>query len=247
MKNDQKIHLSKFLATSGVASRRKVVEEIKKGLVAVNETTITEPGHVVREGDTVTYKGQHVKPEKKVYIILNKPKGYITSTADERGRKTVMDLIQTSSKQTSSVKNLRLFPIGRLDRNTTGILLLTNDGELAQKLSHPRYQTSKIYRVTLDRPLVKADLNKLHLGIRLQDGFIKPDHVYTTPGSRRYEVVIEIHSGKNRIVRRIFESLQYDIKKLDRSQYAGLTKKNLPSRSWRFLTPLEIKKLKENQ
>jgi 23S rRNA pseudouridine2605 synthase len=237
MKNHiQELYLGKFIAQAGIASRRKAIEEIKKGLVAVNGKITVNPAYIVQKDDLVTYKGHVVEQEKHMYILLNKPKGYIASTSDERGRNTVMDLLPKNT--------LRLFPIGRLDRNTTGLIVITNDGAFAQTLAHPRSCTPKIYHVTLDRPFTAFDLETLSRGIRLFDGLIKPDYVGIKPASKKYDVIIELHSGKNRIIRRIFEHLDYKIKKLDRSQYAGLTKKNLPSGTWRHLTAQEVTQLK---
>lgn len=236
MKQLSSMNLCKYLALSGVAARRKAVLIIKEGLVTVNDVVIQEPGYQVQPNDKVKYEDRIIKPEKKVYIVLNKPKNYITTLADEENRTTVMDLIHNP-------KLPRLFPVGRLDRNTTGLLLITNDGILAQKLAHPRNHITKAYRATLDRPLESIDLDKLHLGVPLPDGRIKPDKAYMVPGSNKHEIVVELHSGKNRIVRRIFEFLGYKIRALDRFKLAGLTKQGLERGAWRFLTPIEVERL----
>ena len=181
-------------------------------------------------------KKKVIKPTEKIYILLNKPKNYITTAQDEFDRKTVLELVPIAQRQ-------RLFPVGRLDRDTTGLLLITNDGELAQKLAHPKHKTPKTYRVTLSQPINAHALDKLHFGIRLPDGLIKPDRLYAVPGSKNTQVVIEIHSGKNRIIRRIFEKLGYEVISLDRFKYAGLTKKNLAIGNWRYLIPKEVQTL----
>ena len=238
MKNNQtSTSLSKFLATAGIAARRKATTLIKDGVVTVNNKIITEPGYKLTANDIVRYRNKIVKPEEKTYILLNKPKNYITTAQDERNRKTVIDLITLKTKT-------RLYPVGRLDRNTTGLLLITNDGILAQKLAHPRRKITKSYRVTLSRPLESHDFEKLKTGFRLADGFIKPDRLYTVSGTKKHQVIIELHSGKNRIIRRIFAKLDYTIKQLDRFKYADLTKKNLPIGKWRLLTKKEIENLK---
>ncbi len=238
MNTNDNISLSKFLAMSGIGARRKTTELVKSGQVMVNNEVITEPGFKLKPQDKVYYDNRLIKSENKIYILLNKPKQYITSTEDEKGRRTVLDLITIKDKK-------RMYPIGRLDRDTTGLLLLTNDGELAQKLAHPKHGTPKSYRVTLDKPLETLDCDKLHFGIKLIDGLIKPDRLYIVPGSRKYQVVIEIHSGKNRIIRRIFEKLGYHVVALDRFKYAGLTKKGLFLGRWRSLTVKEVALLKK--
>src|SRR3989339_351835 len=236
--NTKETSLSKFLATAGIAARRKVVDVIKNGEITVNHHVITEPGYKITSKDTVRYQSKEVRQPEKVYILLNKPRNYITTVKDERDRKTVLNIIDDSISS-------RLYPVGRLDRNTTGLLLLTNGGELAQKLSHPRHETSKAYRVTLTKPFDTLSLDKLNFGINLTDGFIKPDRLYLVPGSKKTQVIIEIHSGKNRIIRRIFEKLGYEIYQLDRFKYAGLTKKNLLIGKWRHLTAKELETLKK--
>lgn len=235
MKNDTS--LSKFLATSGVAARRKATDLIKEGLVTVNNEIVTEPGYKIRPRDVIKYDDKIVRTKEKIYILLNKPRNYITSAQDEQGRKTVLDLVK--------YKKERLYPVGRLDRETTGLLLLTNDGELAEKLAHPKHQTEKDYRVTLNRPLESADFDQLILGVKLFDGFIKPDRLYIVPETKKYQVIIQLHSGRNRIIRRIFAKFNYKVRQLDRFKYAGLTKKNLPVGHWRLLGKKEIEQLKQ--
>lgn len=234
----EQMPLNKYLAHCGVCSRRDAAEEIKKGLVKVNGQVITEPGHKVNSKDKIIYNGKPLQIQLElIYILLNKPKDYITTSDDPQGRKTVMDLIKGNIPQ-------RVYPVGRLDRNTTGVLLLTNDGDLTQKLSHPSYQVKKIYEVTLDRPLEKADFQQLLKGVVLEDGFIAPDALgYADPRDKKI-VGIEIHSGRNRIVRRMFEHLGYDVKGLDRVLFANLTKKNVDRGKWRFLNEKEIRLLK---
>jgi len=230
--------LNKYVAHSGVCSRRDAAELIKQGEVMVNGTMITEPGTKVSPRDTITVRGKKITPSKNlVYILLNKPKDYITTLDDPEGRKTVLDLIKRATTE-------RIYPVGRLDRNTSGVLILTNDGDLAQTLSHPKHLIKKIYEVRLDKPVTKADFDKLLLGITLEDGFIAPDSLgYVDPRDKSI-IGIEIHSGRNRIVRRIFESLGYDVRQLDRVMYAGLTKKNVQRGKWRFLTEKEVRILK---
>jgi len=230
------IRLNKFMANSGVGSRREADELIKMGLVTVNGETITEMGHKVKITDEVRYEGKKLKAEKPVYILLNKPKGFITTTDDPQERNTVMQLVAGAGKE-------RIYPVGRLDRNTTGLLLITNDGDLADKLTHPSYQVKKIYRVELDKPLTKGDLVKIQEGVRLEEGRAQVDDVAIVDGDPK-AVGIEIHIGWNRIVRRIFESLGYAVEKLDRVAYAGLDKKDLTRGQWRFLKPEEIIRLK---
>ncbi len=232
------MQLNKFLAHAGVCSRRNAVELIKKGLVRVNGALIKEPGHSVSEKDTVMVRGKKVVVERKLYFILNKPRGYITTTSDEQGRQTVMDLIGSSYKE-------RLYPVGRLDRNTTGILLLTNDGALAQRLAHPRYQVQKMYHVMLDKPFTESDRKKILAGVRLRDGKITVDRISHGLGPKKNQLRVTLHSGKYRIIRRLFESLGYEIKKLDRVQYARMNKRGLPVGVWRKLNQKEIMYLKK--
>lgn len=228
--------LNKYIAHSGQCSRREAADLVKQGKVKVNGELALDPGYRVQEFDKVTIAGKKLTPQKdRVYILLNKPKGFITTTDDPEGRDTVMDLVASAGID-------RLFPVGRLDRNTTGLLLLTNDGDLAQKLSHPSYETKKVYQATLNKPLTKADFEKIVTGLELEDGEVKVDAISYL--DEKNEIGLEIHSGRNRIVRRIFEFLGYEVEKLDRVMYAGLTKKNLPRSKWRFLDEREIILLK---
>lgn len=230
--------LNKFVAHAGICSRRDAAELVKSGKISVNGEVITEPGFKVNRTDDVRMQGKKISTARNlVYILLNKPKDHITTTEDPEGRKTVMDIVKNAT-------NERVFPVGRLDRNTTGVLLLTNDGELAQKLSHPSYEVRKIYEVTLDKPLTKKDFDELMGGITLEDGFISPDSLAYADPRNKAVIGIEIHSGKNRIVRRIFEKLGYDVRNLDRVMYANLTKKNVERGKWRFLQEKEIRLLK---
>ncbi len=238
VKNDGLIRLNRFIANAGICSRRKADELIAAGVVSVNGVPITELGFKVDPAkDLIRYNGENLKREKMVYVLLNKPKDYITTTDDPQERKTVMSLVEKASRE-------RIYPVGRLDRNTTGLLLMTNDGDLAEKLSHPRNNITKLYQVELNKSLSQGDLNKILFGVELEDGVIKPDQVsYVTGGSKK-EVGIQIHSGKNRVVRRIFESLGYEVVKLDRVVYSQLTKKDLPRGRWRYLEEKEIIQLK---
>ncbi len=230
------IRLNKFMANSGVGSRREADEFIKMGLVTVNGVTVTEMGHKVKINDDVRYEGKRLKAEKPVYILLNKPKGFITTTDDPQERNTVMNLVANAGKE-------RIYPVGRLDRNTTGLLLLTNDGELADKLTHPSYNAKKIYKAELDKPITKADFQKIVDGVHLEEGKAIVDDLAIVSDDKK-TVGIELHIGWNRIVRRIFESVGYDVVKLDRVVYAGLDKKELSRGQWRFLKPEEVVKLK---
>ncbi len=231
--------LSKFVAQAGIASRRKVVDLIRQGLIKVNGKVIKEPGHKLHAQDTITYHDQKLSiAQEKIYVLLNKPKDYITTVSDEKGRKTVMDLVKRSIKE-------RLYPVGRLDRDTTGLLLLTNDGDVAQKLAHPRYEVQKAYVATLNRILNKDDYEAIKEGLQLKDGFIKVDAIHYSSALPRNTIKVLLHSGKNRIVRRIFEHLGYDVVKLDRIEYAGLTKKGLSVGHWRYLTDDEVERLQE--
>ena len=233
-----KERLNKYISNSGVCSRREADKLIERGKISVNDKVITELGYKIDPStDKVKYNDTVLKPEKKVYILLNKPKDYITTTKDPHAKKTVMHLIRNACRE-------RVVPVGRLDRNTTGVLLFTNDGELAKKLTHPSYQGKKVYHVFLDRPVIKEDFLKIAAGIEMEDGFIKADAISYPDPQDKTQIGIEIHSGKNRIVRRIFESLGYKIKKLDRVFFAGLTKKNVPRGKWRFLNEKEISFLK---
>lgn len=232
------LRLNRFLAMAGVASRRKSDELILSGVVRVNGKVVTELGTKVDpENDRVTVNGKPVVlVEKKIYILMNKPKDAITTVSDEKGRTTVMDYLKTK---------YRVFPVGRLDRNTTGVLLFTNDGDFANALLHPRYEIEKMYRVTLDKQITDEDLKKLRKGIELEDGVAKARSADIIEGSKRKKVLITLTEGRNREVRRMFEALGYDVKQLDRVSFAGLTPLGVPRGKWRFLTNLEVKQLKE--
>jgi len=232
------IRLNRYISNAGICSRRKADELIEAGVVSVNGVVVSELGHKVDpQKDEIRYNGELLKREKMVYVLLNKPKDYITTTEDPQERRTVMHLVEKASKE-------RIYPIGRLDRNTTGLLLMTNDGDLADKLSHPRNSIVKLYQVELNKSLTQGDLNKISYGLELEDGLIKPDSISYVSGGSKREVGIQIHSGKNRIVRRIFEHLGYEVVKLDRAVYANLTKKDLPRGRWRFLEESEVIQLK---
>jgi 23S rRNA pseudouridine2605 synthase len=231
------IRLNKFIANAGICSRREADRLIVTGVVKVNGKVVKDLGVKISPDDKVQFEDQTIKAEKKYYVLLNKPKGYITTTDDPFDRKTVMFLVKNAC-------NERIYPVGRLDRDTTGVLLLTNDGDLAKKLTHPRHRIHKIYHVILDKNLKAGDLNKIANGIELEDGLIKPDAVSYVQGADKKEIGIEIHSGKNRVIRRIFESLGYKVTKLDRVSFAGLTKKDIPRGTWRFLNEKEIGFLK---
>jgi len=230
--------LNKFIAHCGICSRRDAVDLIKAGKVVVNGAKMLEPGTKVSDKDDIKVNGKKLFIRRNlVYILLNKPKDYITTTEDPQGRKTVMDILRNATEE-------RVYPIGRLDRNTTGVLLLTNDGELAQKLSHPSYEIKKIYEVKLDKPLIKKDFETILSGVTLEDGFVSPDSLAYADSKDKSVIGIEIHSGRNRIVRRIFEHMGYDVRNLDRVMYANLTKKNVERGKWRFLTEKEVRLLK---
>ena len=232
------IRLNKFIANTGLCSRREADNYIQSGSVTVNGTRITELGTKVSFKDEVKYKGKKLMPEKKVYLLLNKPKDVITTTDDPQGRKTVLSLIKKGPTE-------RIYPVGRLDRMSTGVLLLTNDGPLTKKLTHPKHQKKKIYQVSLEGDLTHKDLSQLSEGITLDDGFIKPDAIsYILPEDKR-EIGVEIHSGKNRVIRRMFEHLGYKVIRLDRVYFAGLTKKALPRGRWRHLSEKELSILKK--
>lgn len=235
-KEKESIRLNRFIAQSGVCSRREADELIRQGKITVNGKIITSMGFQVQKDDVVMYKNARLYSEKLVYVLLNKPKDYITTTDDPQDRKTVMDLVQDAAPE-------RLYPVGRLDRDTTGLLVLTNDGELAQKLSHPSNQVRKIYQVTLDKPLTAVDFDKLILGVVLEDGVAMIDSAAILD-DKRFQVGVELHIGRNRIVRRMFEHLGYKVEKLDRTMYAGLDKKELPRGNWRYLSPKEVIRLK---
>lgn len=231
------IRLNKYIANSGICSRREADELITQGLVQVNGKVVTEMGYQVQKTDRVNFDGQSITPEKPVYVLLNKPKGYISTTKDEKARKTVMDLVANASPY-------RVFPVGRLDRTTTGVILLTNDGHLTKKLTHPSFNVRKIYHVTLDRKLSSEDLKTIADGIRLEEGVAEIDSISFIEGKPRNEVGIEIHIGWNRVIRRIFQKLGYEVESLDRVMFAGLTKKNIKRGHWRILTELEVNNLK---
>ena len=234
---NEPVRLNKFLANAGVCSRREADEFIQAGVVTVNGQVVTELGTKILRTDEVHFHDQLVSPEKKVYVLLNKPKDYVTTSDDPQQRKTVMDLVKGACQE-------RIYPVGRLDRNTTGVLLFTNDGDLASKLTHPKYLKKKIYHVYLDKNVTAHDLQQIAEGIQLEDGEIKADDVQYADPIDKKQVGIEIHSGKNRIVRRIFESLGYKVVRLDRVQFAGLTKKNLRRGDWRYLTEEEVDRLR---
>ena len=235
-KDDGLTRLNKYIANSGMGSRRDADEKIKLGLISVNEVVITEMGYKVKKGDVVRYEDKILKAEKPVYILLNKPKGFITTTDDPQERSTVMGLVAGAVKE-------RIYPIGRLDRNTTGLLLLTNDGDLADKLTHPSYQAKKVYKVELDKPMTKNDFLKIQEGVHLEEGKARVDEIAIVSDDKK-TIGLEIHIGWNRVVRRIFESLGYEVVKLDRTIYAGLDKKDLSRGQWRFLKAEEIVMLK---
>ncbi len=226
------IRLNKYISQSGLCSRREADTLIAKGKVSVNGKPVLEVGTKVLPKDKVQVSGKTIKPERKAYVLLNKPKDFITTMTDPEGRKTVMDLIKTASDQ-------RIYPVGRLDRNTTGLLLFTNDGELAEKLTHPSYMIKKIYQVDLDKPLTKEHFKQIQEGLTLEDGPVKVDEIAILDKERQI-LGLEIHLGRNRIVRRIFEHLGYDVKRLDRVMYGPLTKKDLPRGKWRLLDEKEI-------
>lgn len=235
--NEDEIRLNKFLSNAGVASRREADVLIQSGVVSVNDVTVTEMGYKIKPGDVVKYDGETINAEKKRYVLLNKPKDFITTMDDPLGRKTVMSLVHKACKE-------RVYPVGRLDRDTTGLLLFTNDGDLAKKLTHPRYRASKIYQVELNRPVTGEDIEKLKTGVFLDDGKVACDNVEYVKGGTSHEVGVELHSGKNRVVRRLFETLGYEVVKLDRVKFAGLTKKDLPRGFFRHLTEQEVAFLK---
>jgi 23S rRNA pseudouridine2605 synthase len=232
------IRINRFIANAGICSRRDADKLVEAGEISINGKMVNTLGTRIHPGDVVAWKGQPVHGEKLRYILLNKPKGYITTADDPEGRATVIDLISEACPE-------RLFPVGRLDKNTTGLLLFTNDGHLAEKLMHPRNLIKKLYHIRLDRPLYRDDMKKIVKGIKLEDGWIKVDEIsYVGTVDDGTEIGMEIHSGKNRIVRRIFESLGYEVIKLDRVMFAGLTKKDLRRGKWRSLTPEELNYLK---
>ena len=234
---NEPIRLNKYLANAGICSRREADEYIQAGVITVNGEVVTELGTKVLRTDEVKFHDQPVSIEKKVYVLLNKPKDYVTTSDDPQQRKTVMDLVKNACRE-------RIYPVGRLDRNTTGVLLLTNDGDMASKLTHPKFLKKKIYHVYLDKNVTAHDLQQIRDGIQLEDGEIQADACEYADEKDKKQVGIEIHSGKNRIVRRIFESLGYRVTKLDRVLFAGLTKKNLRRGHWRYLTAEEADRLR---
>ena len=234
---NEPIRLNKYLANAGICSRREADEYIQAGVITVNGEVVTERGTKVLRTDEVKFHDQPVSIEKKVYVLLNKPKDYVTTSDDPQQRKTVMDLVKNACRE-------RIYPVGRLDRNTTGVLLLTNDGDMASKLTHPKFLKKKIYHVYLDKNVTAHDIQQIRDGIQLEDGEIQADACEYADEKDKKQVGIEIHSGKNRIVRRIFESLGYRVTKLDRVQFAGLTKKNLRRGDWRYLTEEEVDRLR---
>jgi 23S rRNA pseudouridine2605 synthase len=234
----EEMPLNKYLAHCGICSRRDAAEKIKAGEVKVNGQLEANPAYKVQSTDTVKFNGKDIVPSKKlVYILLNKPKDFITTADDDKGRKTVLDIVKTATDE-------RIFPVGRLDRNTTGVLLLTNDGDLTQQLTHPSFEVRKIYEVTLDKPVEKGHIEQLLAGVTLEDGPVHADGAGYPEPKDKTVVGIEIHSGKNRVVRRMFEHLGYDVRALDRVMFANLTKKNVERGKWRFLTEKEIRLLK---
>ncbi|TVR73354.1 MAG: rRNA pseudouridine synthase [Marinilabiliales bacterium] len=233
------IRLNRFIANSGICSRREADEYIKAGHIIVNNKVVKEVGTKVLRSDVVRFKGKKLDPENKVYLLLNKPKDFITTVDDPRARRTVMDLVRNACRE-------RIYPVGRLDRHTTGLLLFTNDGDLTKKLTHPSHGAVKIYQAGLDRPLEPADLEEIAKGVELDDGHIKVDEISWADETDRSRVGIRLHSGKNRIIRRIFGHFDYNVTQLDRVFFAGLTKKNLPRGKWRFLNEKEVNKLKMN-
>mgnify|MGYP003308999111 CR=1 FL=1 len=231
------VRLNKFIANSGVCSRREADTLIQAGVVTVNGEVVTELGTKVNiYNDDIRFNGERLKGEEKVYLVMNKPKGYVTTASDPHAEKTVMELLKGC--------DARVFPVGRLDKNTTGVLMFTNDGEIAERLAHPSYDKKKIYQVILDKDVTKEDHDRILAGIELEDGNVAADELEYIDGNDHRKMGIEIHSGKNRIVRRIFESLGYDVKALDRVYFAGLTKKGLKKGEWRFLTEGEVNILK---
>ena len=233
------IRLNRFIANSGICSRREADDLIQAGVVSVNGQIVTELGTKVNPTDEVRFNGEIIRGEKKVYILMNKPRGYVTSLEDPHADKTVMDLLKDACKE-------RVYPVGRLDKNSVGVLLFTNDGELTRQLTHPSYSKKKIYQVTLNKSVTQADMQRLADGIELEDGMIYADEI-SYVGDSHKEVGIEIHSGRNRIVRRMFEALGYTVQKLDRVYFGGLTKKKLKRGAWRFLTPMEVNRLKSGE
>lgn len=239
LREPKKIRLNRYIANSGVCSRREADEIILAGHIKVNDKVVNEVGTKVTYSDVVRFKGKKLNPEKKIYLLLNKPKDYITTVDDPYAKRTVMELVRNSCRE-------RIYPVGRLDRHTTGLLFFTNDGELTKKLTHPSHKVIKIYQVGLDRPLEREDMEKIASGIELEDGPVQVDEISWIDDSDKSKVGIQLHSGRNRIVRRIFKHFDYKVVKLDRVFFAGLTKKNLPRGKWRFLDEKEVNRLKMN-
>jgi 23S rRNA pseudouridine2605 synthase len=235
--DEEFIRLNKFIANSGVCARREADELIREGHISVNGRKVTDMGVKVRLTDTVTCNGKHLTPGEKVYVLLNKPKGYVTTVSDRHAEQTVLDLVRDATTG-------RIYPVGRLDKATTGVLLLTNDGDLAMKLTHPGYGIAKVYHVFTDKPVTKHDMETIVSGVELDEGTVSADAISYTDPEDHTQVGLEIHSGQNRVVRRIFEKLGYRVKKLDRVSFAGLTKKNLQRGHWRYLTRKEVSMLK---
>lgn len=231
------IRLNRFIASSGICSRREADEIIKQGLISVNGKRVTDLGTKVNLTDDVRYKGKRLSAEKKVYILMNKPKGYVTTVEDPHADKTVLDLLGPDFPE-------RVYPVGRLDKETTGVLLLTNDGDLTSKLTHPKFERKKVYHVFLDKDVTRNDLLRLTEGVELEDGFVAADSVSYADPADKTQVGIELHSGQNRVIRRMFEALGFRVRKLDRVYFAGLTKKSVQRGKWRYLNEKEINMLK---
>ena len=236
-KTGELIRLNKYISNSGVCARREADELIKSGYISVNGKKVTDMGVKVSPADTVEYKGKKLVPGKKEYVLLNKPKGYVTTVRDPHAEMTVLDLVKEATRE-------RIYPVGRLDKGTTGVLLLTNDGDLAGKLTHPGYGARKVYHVFLDKDVTRHDMETIVSGVAIDEGTVRADAVSYPDAEDHTQIGIEIHSGQNRVVRRIFEKLGYRVRKLDRVSFAGLTKKNLQRGHWRHLTPKEISMLK---
>lgn len=236
MDRNKPIRLNRYIAMSGICSRREADELIEVGEVKVNGVIVTEMGAKVNPGDLVSVNDRKIDPEKKIYVLLNKPKDFVSTVSDPHAERTVLDLVKLAGPE-------RIYPVGRLDKNTTGVMLLTNDGDLTKKLTHPGYNKKKVYHVVLDKPATKAQLQQIIDGFELEDGFINADAISFVKEGDRTEIGIELHSGRNRIVRRIFEYLGFRVERLDRVYFAGLTKKNLPRGKWRYLSDIEISML----
>lgn len=232
------MQLNRYIAHCGLCSRRKASELVKKGEITVNHFVIEDPSYRVKPKDVVRYKKQVIKPEEKIYILLNKPKNYVTTKSDPQGRKTVMDLLTQATKR-------RVYPVGRLDKDTTGLLLITNDGELTETLAHPKNKIKKVYHIELNRPLEEKDLTSIKRGIYLKDGKIKVDRIFFQKGRTKKSVGVEIHSGKKHVVRRLFSQIGYYVEKLNRVNFAGLTKRELNVGEYRYLSAKEIEKIKD--